>query len=106
MNKKTVGILFFATALGVVGTASIIPNSTLVSADSVQVNSSEELPSSLKYDSEHPDKIYVDNGVFIKVDQAGDINLNDKEVVQDVFDVTDQTNVILAYDATYVRTQE
>lgn len=80
--------------------------STTTVAESHEI-SGEDLPASLRYDSKHPDVIYVkDCGVYEKVDSIL-VDYGEQEVVfDDVQKVTDKTNVIIAYDATYVKKGE
>lgn len=104
MNKKKLGLLMAATVLGTVAIVSFTPNLTEASSNSSQVQfTKEELPASLRADSGHPDVIYVkDYGVFVKSD-SNEVDYNKKEVVNVVDEVTDDTNVIVALDATYIK---
>jgi|GEM_PF-2296530 len=104
MSKKALGLLMAATVLSTVAIAVFTPNLTEASSSSSQLDvSKEELPASLRYASEHPDEIYVkDHGVFVKVN-SNEVGYSEQNVVDDVRKVTDETNVIVAYDATYIK---
>lgn len=94
----------------VIGAAAVAGTSIIQASGNKAVDSKfisgDTLPANLQYDSDHPDKIYVKDGIFVKADKSNKISYNDKEVVNDVYKVTDKTNVILVYDAIYLRTAE
>ncbi|MEC0127155.1 hypothetical protein [Paenibacillus pabuli] len=104
MRKKILTSILAATVIG----ATAIAGTSLIQASGDNVTdskytSNDTLPANLKYDSDHPDEIYVkDHGVFVKVD-SNKIDYNKKEVVYDVQKVTDNTSVIVAYDETYLK---
>ncbi|PQP81084.1 hypothetical protein C0Q44_21830 [Paenibacillus sp. PCH8] len=102
--RKKIGISLLVVA--VIGMISVTEISTTTVAESHEI-SGEDLPASLKYDSNHPDVIYVkDCGVFEKVDSSL-IDFGEEEVVvYDIQKVTYKTNVIVAYDATYIKKSE
>lgn len=101
--RKKILISFLITA--VIGTISVTEISMTSVADSYEILG-EALPESLRYDSEHPDVIYVkDYGVFEKV-HSNVAGHSEEVVVDDLQKVTDQTDVIVAYDATYINKSE
>nr|WP_154892613.1 hypothetical protein [Paenibacillus xylanexedens] len=107
MRKKILTSILAASVIG----ATAIAGTSLIQASGDNVanskyTSNEILPANLKYDSEHPNEIYVkDHGVFVKVD-SNKVDYNKNEVVNDVQKVTDDTSVIVAYDATYIKKSE
>jgi len=103
MRKKIWASLLIVAVIGMIPVTAI---PTTMVAESHEILG-EDLPESLRYDSNHPDVIYVkDCGVFEKVDSSL-IDYGEEEiVVDDVLKVTDKTNVIIAYDATYIKKGE
>ncbi|WP_336759738.1 hypothetical protein [Paenibacillus sp. USHLN196] len=103
MQKKIGILLLVVAAIGIIPVTSI---STTTVAESHEI-SSEDLPESLRYDSNHPDVIYVkEYGVFEKSDTSLIDYSEEEVVVADLQKVTDKTNVIVAYDATYIKKGE
>ncbi|MDR6716508.1 hypothetical protein [Paenibacillus sp. 2003] len=103
MKKKIWASLL---VIAVIGMAPVRAISTTTVAESHEI-SGEDLPESLRYDSNHPDIIYVkDCGGFEKVDSSLIDYGGEEVVVDDIQKVTDKTNVIVAYDATYIKTVE
>ncbi|WP_458126560.1 hypothetical protein [Paenibacillus sp. Z3-2] len=103
MRKKIWASLLVVAVIGMIPATEI---STTTIAESHEI-SGEDLPESLRYDSKHPDVIYVkDYGVFEKVDSSLTDYGKEEVVVDDLQRVTDKTNVIVAYDATYVKKGE
>ncbi|OMF00349.1 hypothetical protein BK124_11905 [Paenibacillus amylolyticus] len=102
MRKKILAVLLIVAVIGMIPVTAI---STTMVAESHEI-SGEDLPESLRYDSNHPDIIYVkDCGVFEKVDSSL-IDYGEEVVFDDIQKVTNKTNVIVAYDATYVKKGE
>ncbi|OMF17561.1 hypothetical protein BK131_06270 [Paenibacillus amylolyticus] len=103
MRKKIWASLLVVAVIGMIPVTAI-PTTTVAESHEIL---GEDLPESLRYDSNHPDVIYVkDCGVFEKVDSSL-IDYGEEEVVvDDVQKVTDKTNVIVAYDATYIKKGE
>lgn len=96
-------LLTAAVTIGVSTTweaASVATNFTVQGDDTT-----DRLPESLRYDSEHPDVIHVNNTDFIKSEESMELN-NENEVSYDVFDVTDNTKYIVAFDAIYIKSDE
>lgn len=94
----------------VIGTAAITGTSMIQASERIEVESHEiptdSLPASIQYDIKHPGEIYIkDSGVFVKAD-SNSVDLHGKDVVYDVQEATDTTEVIIDYDATYVKTRD
>ncbi|WP_411736214.1 hypothetical protein [Paenibacillus sp. M2] len=103
MKKKIWASLL---VIAVIGMAPVTAISTTTVAELHEI-SGEDLPESLRYDSNHPDVIYVkDCGVFEKVDSSLIDYSEEEVVVDDIQKVTDKTNVIVAYEAIYVKKGE
>lgn len=100
MKKKIWASLLVIAVIGMVPVTEV-PRTTVAESHEILA---EDLPESLRYDSNHPDIIYVkDCGVFEKVDSSL-IDYGEEEVVvDDIQKVTDKTNVIVAYEAIYVK---
>ncbi|MCF7754916.1 hypothetical protein KQ941_10735 [Paenibacillus xylanexedens] len=102
MKKKIWASLL---VIAVIGMAPVTAISTTTVAESYEILG-EDLPESLRYDSNHPDIIYVkDCGVFEKVDSSL-VDYGEEVVFDDLQKVTDKTNVIVAYDTTYIKKGE
>ncbi|WP_440119060.1 hypothetical protein [Paenibacillus sp. QZ-Y1] len=105
MPKKILTSLLMVALMGMISVPVTGTSMTTTVAESYEI-SGETLPDNLRYDSEHPDIIYVkDCGVFKKVDSSV-VDYSEEVVVDDIQKVTDQTNVIVAYDATYIKKGE
>lgn len=103
MRKKIWASLLVVAVIGMIPARAI---STTVVAESHEI-SGGYLPESLTYDFNHPDVIYVkDCGIFEKVDSSLVDYGEEEVVVDDVQKVTDKTNVIVAYDTTYIKKGE
>jgi len=94
----------------VIGTTVITGTSMIQASESNTIDSHEvstdSLPANLQYDSQHPDEIYIkDCGVFVKAD-SNPVDLHGKDVIYDAQEVTDKTEVIIGYDATYVKIRD
>lgn len=111
MKKKSLNIAIVTATLAIavtIGVSTISPSVQASPSTNSEVQGDvtvDKLPESLRYDSEHPDKIYVNEKVFVKTDQAiKSTEMN--EITYDIFEVTDNTNYIVSFDAIYVRSNE
>ncbi|MDT9718451.1 hypothetical protein QVE09_06045 [Paenibacillus sp. ClWae2A] len=92
MQKKIWASLLVVAVIGMIPVTEV---STTMVAESHEI-SGEELPESLRYDSNHPDIIYVkDCGVYEKVDSSLVDYAEEEIVFDDLQKVTDKTNELL-----------
>ncbi|MBD7971205.1 hypothetical protein [Paenibacillus gallinarum] len=96
-------LLAAAVTIGVTTTSEADSETTNISVQGDVTT--DPLPESLKYDSEHPDKIYIYDKVYIKTDQVIEGN-EMNEATNDISKVTDNIKYIVAFDAIYVRSKE